>query len=131
MLSKDIMRNKPFHLFAPAIVALLLSASAVSYAESSYSPPITNHIAQPSSAAAAKKSTRAANRKLAKDVRSALTKGGDVQMSRLVILAKSGSVTLTGSVPEQNQIQLAEEHASTVGGVTKVVNRLSIETPGN
>jgi len=125
------MRTKYFHLFVSAIVALFLGAPAITYAESNDSHPVAAHVVQPSPAATARKNMRVANRKLAKNVRTALTKRGDVEMSRVMILAKGGSVALTGSVPEQQQIQLAEEHASGVDGVTKVENRLIVSTSGH
>jgi hyperosmotically inducible protein len=73
---------------------------------------------------------RAADRKLSRDVRKAIGKGGDVDMSRLEVIARSGKVTLAGSVPEEDQVDLATQRAKSVSGVVDVANRVGIDVPG-
>lgn len=121
--------NKHFWI---ALVAL--NVSTVSWLacanESNYAPPVEQHAPQPSSAAVAHKATRAADRKLSHSVRKAIESGGAVDMARVSVLAKAGAITLTGSVPEQSQSELAQQRAESVAGVTAVTNRLSIDEPG-
>jgi hyperosmotically inducible protein len=78
----------------------------------------------------ARKAMRAADRKLSRDVRKAIGKGGDVDMSRLEVIARSGKVTLAGSVPEEDQVDLATQRAKSVSGVVDVANRVGIDVPG-
>jgi hyperosmotically inducible protein len=78
----------------------------------------------------ARKTMRAADRKLSRDVRKAIAKGGDVDISRLDVIARSGKVTLAGSVPEQDQVDLATQRAKSVSGVVDVANRVGIDVPG-
>ncbi|WP_321845634.1 BON domain-containing protein [Paraburkholderia bannensis] len=132
------MKNR----FIPLLAALALTSVQAFAADAvtSYSPPVTTHdqsaaqqqAAQDKAAKkAANKATKAANRKLAANVRKAVTKAGDVPMANVVVLAKSGVVTLAGSVPETTQIAAAQQHAQDVEGVSQVVNRLTVRTPGN
>ncbi|MGF6781312.1 BON domain-containing protein [Paraburkholderia sp. GAS334] len=72
------------------------------------------------------KSVRAANRKLAKNVRTAMAKVKGIDMTQLFVYAKGGVVTLSGSVPKSDQVVRAGEIAKSVPGVSSVDNRLSV-----
>ena len=72
------------------------------------------------------KSVRAANRKLARSVRTAMAKAKGIDMNQLFVYAKGGVVTLSGSVPKSNQVDRAGEIARSVPGVSSVDNRLSV-----
>ncbi len=72
------------------------------------------------------KAVRAANRKLAKNVRTAMAKAKGIDMTHLFVYAKGGVVTLSGSVPKSNQVDRAGEIAKSVTGVSSVDNRLSV-----
>lgn len=72
------------------------------------------------------KSVRAANRKLARNVRTAMAKAKGIDMTHLLIYAKGGVVTLAGSVPKSNQVDRAGEIAKSVTGVSSIDNRLSV-----
>ena len=72
------------------------------------------------------KSVREANRKLAKNVRTAMAKAKGIDMTQLFVYAKGGVVTLSGSVPKSNQVNRAGEIAKNVPGVSSVDNRLSV-----
>ncbi|WP_321908289.1 MULTISPECIES: BON domain-containing protein [unclassified Paraburkholderia] len=125
----------------PMLAALALTSvhALAADAATSYSPPVVTHAPTDASGAAQEKATRkaahkaekAADRKLAATVRKAVTKEGDVPMANVVVLAKSGVVTLTGTVPDTTQIAAAQQHAQDVEGVSQVVNRLTVRTPGN
>jgi hyperosmotically inducible periplasmic protein len=73
---------------------------------------------------------RAADQKLSRDVRKAIAKDGEVDTSRLGVVACTGKVTLVGSMPENDQIDFATQRAQSVTGVTNVASRLSIDVPG-
>ncbi|PYE20488.1 BON domain-containing protein [Paraburkholderia silvatlantica] len=129
------------HRFIPMLAALALTSvhALAADAATSYSPPVVTHAPNAAPGAAQEKAARkaahnaakAADRKLAANVRKAMTKKGDVRMANVVVLAKSGVVTLTGTVPEATQIAAAQQHAQDVEGVSQVVNRLTVRTPGN
>jgi osmotically-inducible protein OsmY len=72
------------------------------------------------------KSIRAANRKLAKNVRTAMAKAKGIDMTQLFVYAKAGAITLSGSVPKSDQVDRAGEIARSVPGVSSVDNRLSV-----
>jgi osmotically-inducible protein OsmY len=76
--------------------------------------------------AQSEKSIKAANRKLAKNVRTAMARAKGIDMTQLFVYAKGGVVTLSGSVPKSDQVDRAGEVAKRVPGVSSVDNRLSI-----
>jgi hyperosmotically inducible periplasmic protein len=71
------------------------------------------------------------DRALAKEVRRALGRAQGVDVSNVFVRARSGAVTLSGSVRDSAQISQAEQVARAVPGVTSVSNRLSIFHGGN
>ncbi|WP_233887610.1 BON domain-containing protein [Paraburkholderia flagellata] len=129
------------HCFIPMLAALAFTSvqALAADAATSYSPPVVAQVPYAASGAAqdkaarkaAHKAAKLADRHLAANVRKALTKQRDVAMANVVVLAKTGVVTLTGSVPETTQIAAAQQHAQDVEGVSQVVNRLTLRTPGN
>jgi hyperosmotically inducible periplasmic protein len=72
------------------------------------------------------KSEKAENRALQKTVRRALAKTKGLSVTNILVKARSGAVTLQGSVPESQQIELATETTQHVSGVTSVTNNLSV-----
>ncbi|EDZ97810.1 transport-associated protein [Burkholderia sp. H160] len=78
------------------------------------------------SAAAAVKAGKHANNELGRKVRQALTKTQGLDVSHIAVRARGGAVTLTGSVPEEGQIDAAGEAAKGVEGVTSVSNKLKV-----
>jgi osmotically-inducible protein OsmY len=94
---------------------------------STYSPPVEDHASKSGFASPERKAERAANRALAKKVRVALTHTQGLDVSNLSVLARKGAVTLAGTVPDDQQIVLAEAVAQGVDGVSSVKNNL---TPG-
>ncbi len=85
----------------------------------------------PVSSKAARKQTRAANRTLAKSVRQALNHTKGLVSSDINVNAKSGAVTLAGTVPDQAQIALAEATTKNVSDVVSVKNNLTLGIVGN
>lgn len=116
---------KAFHAVKVISGALIVMASLNAYAQSSdatAAPAMT--------AASSAKSTKAANRALQRSVRKALSKTKGVSVANITVRARSGAVTLEGSVPEQPQIDLATQAAQGVAGVTSVKNALTIRAIG-
>jgi hyperosmotically inducible protein len=72
--------------------------------------------------------SRTANRQLVKDVRRALRKASHrgLRPSNITVRANDGVVSLTGSVPAAEQIDLAINVAKEVPGVQSVNNRLVV-----
>ncbi|NPT43905.1 BON domain-containing protein [Paraburkholderia sp. 1N] len=107
------------------VVLSLALVSSVHAQSQSSAPTVT-----PDSAASAKAtqmSIRKADRKLGSDVRRALSKTKDIEVTNIFVRARGGAVTLTGSVPDNAQIDRAAEVARSVPGVTSVTNKLSLQ----
>ncbi|MGF6241692.1 MULTISPECIES: BON domain-containing protein [Paraburkholderia] len=106
--------------------ALIVVASLNAYAQSSDATAASGAM----SAAPTAKSTKAANRALQRSVRKALSKTKGLSVTNITVRARSGAVTLEGSVPEQPQVDLATQAAQGVAGVTSVKNALTIRAIG-
>lgn len=136
------MRAILFILFAIATMATSLSAQS----EDKSSPPsnansnsndadgytsTTGGVAQASPQASAPSATslasKASSRQLAMNVRRALSKTQQLNVSNITVRARGGTVTLSGSVPEGKQIEQAGEVAKGVAGVNSVSNKLNIQ----
>lgn len=117
----------------PLLAAIVFTVVAsTAYADGDIQYPQSNQLepSPPSSHPSARKTVRIADRRLSRDVRKAIGKGGDVDMSRLGVVSRSGKVRLVGTVPEEGEIELASQRAQSVTGVTDVSNHLSIQIPG-
>jgi hyperosmotically inducible protein len=105
-------------------IALLLAvAMAPAAALAQNSSDATGTPSVSSGASHTSKSARQANRRLERNVRTALTKE-KIDARALTVLAKGGAVTLLGGAPDTTQIQRAGDVAKQVPGVTSVDNRL-------
>lgn len=105
--------------------ALIVLASLNAYAQSSEAAA---PMAAPS--ATSTKADKAANRALGRKVRSTLSKTKGLSVANIVVRARSGAITLEGSVPEQAQVDVATQAAQGVAGVTSVKNALTIRPIG-
>jgi hyperosmotically inducible periplasmic protein len=106
--------------------ALIVLASINAYAQASDAAPA----AATTTAAPTAKQTRAANRSLSRKVRSALAKTKGLSVSNITVRARGGDVTLQGSVPQQEMVDLATQTAQGVAGVKSVKNALTIRAEG-
>jgi osmotically-inducible protein OsmY len=102
-----------------SVVAMVVACNV--YAQAS---DATGTTAAPAASAT---SSKKANSQLGRKVRSALAKAQGVDVSNIAVRARGGAVTLTGSVPNQGQIDAAGAAAKGVAGVTSVSNKLSVE----
>jgi osmotically-inducible protein OsmY len=105
---------------------IVLASLNVAYAQSSDAAAT----ADTSASAPSAKSTKAGNRALQRAVRRTLSKTKGLSVSNITVRARSGAVTLAGSVPEQPQVDLATQAAQGVAGVTSVKNALTIRPVG-
>ena len=97
----------------------LTVACSVSYAQD-------NSASAPAATAAPATSAKKVDRKLGYTVRKALSKTQGVDVSNISVRSRSGAVTLTGTVPDQGQIDKAGEVAQGVAGVKSVSNKLTV-----
>jgi hyperosmotically inducible periplasmic protein len=111
------MKSVGFLKTLGSVVAMVVACNV--YAQAS-DATATGTTAAP--AASAKK----ANSQLGRKVRSALAKAQGIDVSNIAVRARGGAVTLTGSVPDQGQIDAAGQVAKGVAGVTSVANKLTV-----
>jgi hyperosmotically inducible periplasmic protein len=104
--------------------ALIVLASINAYAQASDAAPAA------ATTAPTAKQTKAANRALSRKVRSALAKTKGLSVSNITVRARGGDVTLQGSVPQQEMVDIATQAAQGVAGVTSVKNALTIRAEG-
>jgi osmotically-inducible protein OsmY len=103
--------------------AVCITVACSGYAQDNAASPATGAAATSHAPSSSKK----ANRKLGYAVRHALAKAQGLDVENIVVRSRGGAVTLTGTVPEQGQIDQAGEVAKGVEGVTSVTNRLTIK----
>ncbi|MBN3828238.1 BON domain-containing protein [Burkholderia sp. Ac-20384] len=70
---------------------------------------------------------KAADRKLKRRVSTALARTKNLNVTRILVRVRDGSVTLSGSVTDTNQVTLAAAVARRVDGVASVSNLLRID----
>ncbi|PVX70870.1 BON domain-containing protein [Paraburkholderia unamae] len=114
---------KPTHTGALAIGVLLAMMSLSALAQSTDAPA-----SAPAGASMTAKQARAANRALQRRVVQALAKTRGVNATAIAVRADNGAVTLSGTVPEQGQMDVATSAAKAVPGVTSVRNALTLST---
>ncbi|ALE53782.1 BON domain-containing protein [Paraburkholderia sp. SIMBA_055] len=114
------MKSVGFLKTLGSVVAMVVACNV--YAQASDATATGTTAAPAASAKASKK----ANSQLGRKVRAAISKTQGVDVSNISVRARGGAVTLTGSVPDQGQIDAAGEAAKGVAGVTSVSNKLSV-----
>lgn len=117
---------KPVQLIKVVGSMLAVVAACNVYGQSSDAAAMASG---PQAAAPSAKSIRVANRELAKKVSNAISKAG-IPTSKISVKANQGKVTLSGSVPNGNQIAQAGEVARGVSGVVSVDDKLTVGYPG-
>jgi hyperosmotically inducible periplasmic protein len=107
-----------------ALVMLVVVAAHAEVSESGTQPPT------PESSITDKKAIRAENRRLQKAVMRSLSATKGLEVTNMLVVARSGTVTLAGSVPEGAQADLAVLVAKGVAGVSEVKSVLTIRPEG-
>jgi hyperosmotically inducible periplasmic protein len=82
----------------------------------------------PGATAAASAPQSRSDSTLVRNVRQAFTRTPGLNFASIHVTAHKGVVTLTGSVPQRSQIELAGNAAKSVDGVTDVKNKLTLRT---
>jgi osmotically-inducible protein OsmY len=111
------------------VVSLIVVVGGVTLTSNVYAQA-SNAMPMASSPAASSGKATPADKTLARDVRKALAKAPNFNVSNVYVKARGGVVTLSGSVPEGPQIQQAADVAKGVPGVTSVSNHLTLFTRG-
>ena len=110
-------------------VVVCVAVASSAYAQSSDAAATTStESAAPTKAQ--KSATKKEDRKLGYAVRRALSKAQGFDVSKVYVRARSGAITLTGTVPEGGQIAQAEEVAKGVAGVKSVSNKITLGVQG-
>ncbi|WP_406806461.1 BON domain-containing protein [Burkholderia semiarida] len=99
-------------------------------AEQNTAPPPEQVVSQKEVTKSEKKAQRAADRALSRKIVWALSKTKGLNAINVRVLARRGAVTLTGYVPDSEQVQLAGDSAARVVGVTSVANNVVPGEPG-
>ncbi|QGZ58643.1 BON domain-containing protein [Paraburkholderia acidiphila] len=107
----------------------LLTAAGMAQAQSASAPMDTSMA--PAATQAAPTSATKTDRALARAVRRALSRAQGFNVSGVFVRARSGAVTLSGTVRTGDQIRQAEEVTRSVQGVTSVSNKLTLFHGGN
>ncbi|SMG59526.1 BON domain-containing protein [Paraburkholderia susongensis] len=81
------------------------------------------------SGATSAKTQRKANRALRRKVYAALAGHKEINAGDISVTARSGAITLNGTVTDASQIDTVVQIAKGVAGVTSVTNRLSVQRP--
>jgi hyperosmotically inducible protein len=117
--------SRAWKITGVALLASVLSLGVQaqgSEAMTSSAAAATNHPGKPE---------RAANRALQRKVRAALVKTRGLNASNVSVRARSGAVTLEGTVPTQEEVERAMEVAKSVSGVASVRNALTMRELGH
>jgi hyperosmotically inducible periplasmic protein len=114
------MRSVDFLKALGGVVAVVVACNVYAQASDSMS------MASGAMSAAPAASTKKADRSLGRRVRSALAKAQGLDVSNISVRARGGAVSLTGTAPNQGQIDKAGQVAQGVSGVTSVSNKLSV-----
>jgi hyperosmotically inducible periplasmic protein len=85
---------------------------------------------QPQSSGVSTKETRAQNRLVEREVRKMFTMTKGLNSSSIVVIARGGLITLSGSVPSASQIQLAGDVAQKAPDAKSVANHIVVGEPG-
>ena len=116
------MKSVDFLKALGGVVAMVVACHAYAQASDSTSTGTTA-----TAPAANSKTAKQENRALGKKACSALAKAQGLDVSNIKVRARGGAVTLTGTAPDNDQIQKAGEVAKGVAGVTSVSNKINVQ----
>ncbi|MBN3808944.1 BON domain-containing protein [Paraburkholderia sp. Ac-20347] len=122
-----------FTLLRNVCACLALGGAVAAYAQTDTPAADGSSMSAQAGAQAAPTNQKAtkADRTLSRAVRRALSKAQGFDVSGVFVRARSGAVTLSGTVRNGDQIRQAEEVTRSVQGVTSVTNRLTLFHGGN
>jgi hyperosmotically inducible periplasmic protein len=112
-----------------AMGVFIIAVAATGHAQGSGTAEVSSTVPA-STGNASRKALRAENHRLQKEVLRNLAKTKGLDASNIIVVARSGVVTLAGSVPEANEAELAAAIARGVAGVTDVKSNLTVRPEG-
>ena len=121
------MKLLKFYKVAALIACAATSVSSLAQSSSDTSNATVNAVSASDSVASSPKAIRAANRALTKQVLKTLSRTRQLDSSRIFVKARNGNVTLSGTVPEADQMPLAMSATQRVAGVSSVSNMLRLQ----
>ncbi|MFM0401705.1 BON domain-containing protein [Paraburkholderia aspalathi] len=117
------------HLSLHTVFAAALLAFASHAVAQSTPAPAEGTSFSSASTVATMKASKAANRKLAHRVATALGRTRGLNPARILVKVRDGHVTLNGSVTDDEQVSLATDAARQVDGVKTVENFVRVAAP--
>jgi hyperosmotically inducible protein len=126
-LQRQEKNMKTVGILSALCLTVAISMPVAAYAQASDAMAAPDN----SSAMSSKKAMSKADRALARSVRRALSKAPGFNVSNVFVRARSGAVTLSGTVDSGDQITQAETVTKTVSGVNSVSNKLTLFHGGN
>ncbi|MBU9693218.1 BON domain-containing protein [Burkholderia multivorans] len=118
-------------IIASVLYVTYLAFGVSAHAAAQDSGPSSDAVVSPKEVKKAERKTeRSADRALSRKIVWALSKTKGLEAINARVFVRHGTVTLTGYVPDSEQVQLAADSASRVAGVTSVVNNLVPGEPG-
>ncbi|WP_321877192.1 BON domain-containing protein [Paraburkholderia bannensis] len=114
-----------------AVATLLLAASSSAWPQSGQTASVPASLPAASAAqrTAAPVSARKADHTLRRQVYAAIDKHKEISAGNISVVARSGAVTLSGTVMNASQINEVAEIAKGVPGVSSVTNNLTVQKP--
>lgn len=109
-----------------AVSGMIALTSITAWAQPGQTAAASTGSAKAASAGVDAKAAKRANRELARQVRTALAREKSIDAANISVKAKSGAVTLYGTVPAAPQIDTAAVVAKAVAGVTSVKNQIVV-----
>ncbi|WP_321937720.1 BON domain-containing protein [Paraburkholderia sp. J8-2] len=123
------MKTKKVIRIAGAALIALASVHTWAQPGASEASGTSNVAAVATSGGMTSKDIRKANRVLRRKVYAEIVKHKEINAGDISVVARSGAVTLDGTVVDASQIDKVAEIARGVAGVTSVTNRLSVKKP--
>ncbi|MBB2927916.1 MULTISPECIES: BON domain-containing protein [Paraburkholderia] len=116
---------------ALAVATLILAASSNAWSQpgQTASVPAGMPAASIAESATPPINARKADRALRRQVYAAIGKHKEISAGNISIVARSGAVTLSGTVMNASQVNEVAEIAKGVPGVTSVTNKLTVQKP--
>jgi osmotically-inducible protein OsmY len=114
-------------IFKALSVVMCITVTSTAYAQSNDAASASSAMTTAQTRSA---STKRTDRKLGLDVRRALSRASGLNTSNVFVRARGGGITLTGSVPDSEQIVKAGDVAKRVSGVTSVSNKIVLSPQG-
>jgi hyperosmotically inducible periplasmic protein len=112
-----------------AMSALMLVSSIHAWSQSNDAAAAPGGSAAAASGVTSPKAAKQADRAMRKKIYAAIAKYKAIDAGNISVTAKSGAVTLNGTVKDASQVNQVADIAHGVPGVTSVTNKLTVVKP--